>query len=133
MAAHRGGKLRLVTVAAEGTIDPHINYTLKNWQIYQLAYDGLVNFSRAEGPKAFDLVPSLAEEIPTPTDDGKTWTFKIRKGIKFSNGKELTVDDVVASLNRIFKVSSPTAGTFYIGIEGAEGCLKSPADCKLSA
>lgn len=132
MAAHRGGTLRLVTVAAEGTIDPHINYTLKNWQVYQLVYDGLVNFSRAAGPKAFDLVPGLAEEIPTPTDDGKTWTFKIRQGIKFSNGKDLTVDDVVASFSRIFKVSGPTAGTFYVGIEGAEACLKAPADCKLS-
>ncbi len=77
-------------------------------------------------------MPSIAEEIPTPTDEGKTWTFKIRKGIKFSNGKDLTVDDVVASLNRIFKVSGPTAGTFYAGIEGADACLKSPADCTLS-
>lgn len=132
MAAHRGGTLRLVTVAAEGTIDPHINYTLKNWQVYQLVYDGLVNFSRAEGPKAFTLVPSLAEEIPTPTDDGKTWTFKIRKGIKFSNGKDLTVDDVVASFSRIFKVAGPTAGTFYNGIAGADACLAAPADCKLA-
>ncbi|BBE71747.1 ABC transporter substrate-binding protein [Oharaeibacter diazotrophicus] len=131
MAAHRGGTLRLVTVAAEGTIDPHINYTLKNWQIYQLAYDGLVNFSRVAGPGAFKLVPSLAEEIPTPTDGGKTWTFKIRKGVKFSNGKDLTPDDVVASLRRIFKVSGPTAGTFYNGIVGADACLSAPADCKL--
>lgn len=132
MAAHRGGTMRLVTVAAEGTIDPQINYTLKNWQIYQLTYDGLVNFSRAPGAKAFDLVPAIAEEIPTPTDGGRTWTFKIRKGIKFSNGKDLTVDDVVASFSRVFKVSGPTAGTFYIGIEGAEACLTAPADCKLS-
>ena len=49
--------------------------------------------------------------------------FKIRKGIKFSNGQELGVKDVVASFQRIFKVSSPTAGGFYAGIVGADKCL----------
>lgn len=128
---HSGGTLRLVTNAAEGTVDPQINYTLKNWQIFQLTYDGLVSFKRAQGAAAFEVVPDLAEAIPQPTNDGKTYVFKLRKGIKFSNGQDVTVKDVVASLQRIFKVSSPTAGTFYNGIVGADACLKTPATCTL--
>ena len=57
--------------------------------------------------------------MPTPTNGGKKWVFKIRKGIKFSNGKTVTPTDVAASFRRIFKVKSPTSGTFYAGIVGA--------------
>ena len=69
----------------------------------------------------------------TPTNDGKTYVFKIRKGIKFSNGQELGVKDVVASLQRIFKVSSPTAGGFYSVIVGADKCLADPKPARLKA
>jgi peptide/nickel transport system substrate-binding protein len=129
--AHRGGTMRLLAVGAGGTIDPHINYTLQYWQLYQSIYDGLVTFKHAAGTDGFTIVPDLAEELPPPADDGKSYTFKLRKGIKFSNGQELTVKDVAASLQRIFKVSSPTAGGFYSVIVGADKCLKEPATCTL--
>ena len=74
---------------AGGTIDPHINYTLQYWQIYQSLYDGLVAFQKAAGADGFTKVPDIAEAFPEPTNDGKTYVFKIRKGIMFSNGKEL--------------------------------------------
>ena len=64
----------------------------------------------AAATAAFTVVPDLAANLPTPTNGGKTWVFKLRKGIKFSNGKPVTVNDVVASFQRIFKVKSPTAG-----------------------
>ena len=43
---------------------------------------------------------------PAPENGGKTYIFKIRKGIKFSDGRELRVKDVVASLQRIFGTNS---------------------------
>jgi peptide/nickel transport system substrate-binding protein len=70
--------------------------------------------------------------MPQVTNGGKTYTFQLRQGIKFSNGQPLTTDDVVASFQRIFKISGPTAGTFYNGIVGADDCLKKPATCTLS-
>ncbi len=57
--------------------------------------------------------------------------FKLRTGISFSDGTPLTVDDVAATFRRIFIVSSPTAGTFFNGIVGADACLKTPAGCAL--
>ena len=128
---HRGGTMRLVAVGAGGTIDPQINYTLQYWQLYQGIYDGLLNFKKGTGEEGFKIVPDIAEDMPQAADDGKTYIFKIRKGIKFSNGQELTTKDVVASFQRIFKVSSPTAGGFYNGIVGADKCLKEPATCTL--
>ena len=130
-AEHRGGTMRLVARSAAGTLDPQINYTLQYWQIYQGLYDGLVAFKKANGAEGFVKVPDLAEAIPEPTDGGKTYVFKLRKGIKFSDGRDVTVKDVVASFQRIFKVSSPTAGSFFAGILGADKCLAEAKSCTL--
>jgi peptide/nickel transport system substrate-binding protein len=130
-ADHRGGTMRLASAAAGGSLDPQINYTLQYWQIYQSMYDGLVTFKHAAGKEGFNIVPDLADAMPTPQDGGKTYVFKLRKGIKFSNGQDLTVKDVVASFQRIFKISGPTSGTFYNGIVGADACLKTAATCTL--
>lgn len=129
---HRGGKLRLLSNAGAGTIDPHVNYTLQFANVYQSVYDGLVAFKKGAGAEAFTIVPDLAEAIPAPENGGKRYVFKLRKGIKFSNGRELTVEDAAASFRRIFKVSSPTSGTFYNLIVGAEACIKTPATCTLA-
>jgi peptide/nickel transport system substrate-binding protein len=131
MTEHRGGTMRLVARSAAGTVDPHINYTLQYWQIYQGLYDGLLAFKKAPGADGFAKVPDLAEAMPEVSNDGKTYTFKIRKGVMFANGQEMGVKDVVASFQRIFKVSSPTAGGFYAVIVGADACLADPATCTL--
>ncbi|UVK52806.1 ABC transporter substrate-binding protein [Mesorhizobium sp. AR02] len=128
---HRGGTIRLLARSAAGTLDPHINYTDQGWQMYQPIYDGLVAFRKAEGMDGFTIVPDLAEALPQVSNDGKTFTFKLRKGIKFSSGQDMGVKDVVASFQRIFKVSGPTSGTFYAGIVGADKCLADTKSCTL--
>ncbi|MFP5078500.1 ABC transporter substrate-binding protein [Rhizobium sp. YIM 134829] len=131
MAEHRGGTITLAAVSAAGSVDPMINYTAQFWQIFQMTYDGLVKFKQAEGTEGFKIVPALAESLPEPTNDGKTYVFKIRKGIKFSNGKDVTPSDVVASFQRIFKIKGPTTGSFYNGIVGADKCIADSASCTL--
>jgi peptide/nickel transport system substrate-binding protein len=131
MSDHRGGTMKLIAKTAGGTLDPQVNYTLQYWNLYMATYDGLLAFTKSGGEAAFHVVPDIAEKMPTLTNGGKTWTFKIRKGIRFSNGKEVTTDDVVASFRRIFKVKSPTSGGFYAGIVGADACLKNAATCTL--
>ena len=129
--AKAGGIVTFVAAAAGGTLDPKINYTAQYWQLYQASYDGLLGFKYADDAGSFEIVPNLAEALPVVSNGGKTLTFKLRKGIMFSDGNEVTVNDVKASFERIFKVSSPTAGGFYNGIVGADACLKAPATCKL--
>ena len=132
-AQHKGGTLRILAKSAAGSFDPQVNYTLEYWQPYQSMYDGLMAFKKVGGQESFNVVPDLAEAAPQITDGGKTYTFKLRSGIKFSTGATVTVDDVVASFERIFKVSSPTAGTFYNGIVGADACLSKPETCSLKS
>jgi peptide/nickel transport system substrate-binding protein len=129
---HRGGKLRLLASSSGGTIDPQVNYTLKFAQLYVSIYDGLVTFKKAAGAESVKVVPDLAEALPVASDGAKTFVFTLRRGVQFSSGREVTVDDVAASYRRIFKVSSPTAGTFYNLIVGADACIKVPATCTLA-
>ena len=131
-AQHKGGTLKFLAKSAAGSLDPQVNYTLQYWQLYQSMYDGLMAFKKVDGQASFTPVPDLAEAAPQVSNGGKTYVFKLRQGIKFSTGAPVTVDDVVASFERIFTVSSPTAGTFYNGIVGADACLKTPANCSLS-
>ncbi len=131
LPAHRGGTLRLVAGTAFGTIDPTLNYALGFAEVFTVTYDGLVAFRKSDGPSSNDTVPDLADSLPAPTDSGRTYTFHLRDGPRFSNGAAVTVADVVATFQRIFKVGSPGSAFFSV-IVGADACLRAPATCTLA-
>ncbi len=131
MQAHRGGTMRLLAHSAAGTIDPQVNYTAQFWQVFSMAYDGLLAFRKVPGPHGNDIVGDLAEAVPIPTDGGLTWSFRLRPGIRFSDGSPVRASDVAASFRRLFRISSPTADSFYDAIAGSEACLRTPATCML--
>ena len=64
MAQHRGGAIRLLARTAAGSIDPQVNYTAQFWQVFALAYDGLVAFRKVAGPAGREIVPVLADAVP---------------------------------------------------------------------
>jgi peptide/nickel transport system substrate-binding protein len=128
---HRGGTLRLLAASAAGTIDPEINYTGQFWQLFTVVYDGLVAFRKVPGEAGMVLVPDLADAIPEPTDGSRTYQFHMRPGIHFEGGKLVRASDAAASFRRLFRVLSPTAGSFYDAITGSGDCLAKPATCTL--
>jgi peptide/nickel transport system substrate-binding protein len=133
-AGGKGGTMvTLANAAPAGSPDPQVNYTLQEWQFLIFTHDGLVAFKRVGGQEGTKIVPDLAESVPKPTNGGKTWTFKLRSGIKFSNGKTVTANDVKATFERLFKIgTSPNAGTWYNVIVGGDACVKTPKTCDLS-
>jgi peptide/nickel transport system substrate-binding protein len=94
----RGGNLVYERQASTETLDP-LNPLNGNGDIfaYNLAYSGLVR-SDPTG-RTNKIVPSLADRW-TVSGDGKTYTFHLRPGIKFSNGQPVTAEDVAWTLNR---------------------------------
>ena len=129
---HRGGTLRLTADAGAGTADPQINYNSEMIDLTVVVYDGLTTFAKRPHAASNTIVPDLADALPPPQDGGLTYVFHLRRGVRFSNGQEVGVRDVVASMQRLFKVNSPTAGGFYGGIVGADACLKDGPHCTLA-
>src|SRR4051794_15863655 len=127
---HRGGTLTMLWNGAGTSIDTSLDYD-QNWQVLTMTSDGLLNYRRVAGSKGTELVPDLAEAIPAATDGGKTYTFKVRPGIRYSNGKTVKPSDFTYTMERQFKAAAPAAG-FYQGIVGGDACAKKPKSCDLS-
>jgi peptide/nickel transport system substrate-binding protein len=76
-------------------------------------------------------VPDLAVALPAPTDNGLTYTFHIRSGIRYSNGVLLRASDFVLGLQRAFKIGKGPLADLSL-IAGAGRCQAHPANCDLS-
>ncbi|HEX6118494.1 MAG TPA: ABC transporter substrate-binding protein [Dongiaceae bacterium] len=92
------------------TLDPAIGYDWKNWSVIKSVFDGLMDYK----PGTTELVPDLAESF-TVSDDGLTYTFKLRHGVKFHNGREMTAADVKYSLERTCNPATQSPGAGYYG------------------
>jgi peptide/nickel transport system substrate-binding protein len=81
-------------------------------------YSVLIRINPENPGSTTDIVCDLCTAMPNPTDDGKTYTFKIRDDVKFHNGDKLTAEDVAASLNKIAfppeGVASPRSSNFMM-------------------
>src|SRR5215472_13529992 len=96
-----GGTLTYVIAAdAPPSFDAHREATFAT--VYSAApfYSVLIRVD-PKNPSSNNFVCDLCTEIPQPTDNGKTYTFKIREGIKWHDGSPLTAADVAASWNKI--------------------------------
>ncbi len=100
--AKYGGTLTyMIPADAPPSFDAHREQTYATIHSAAPFYSVLVRINPYDPEKSTDIVCDLCTAMPKPTDDGKTWTFKIRQGVKFHNGDPLTAADVAASLNEI--------------------------------
>ena len=134
-ASHRGGTLTTIDTA-DGpvtTIDPAAATAedLPPPQLLGLTNDGLVTLNHVAGPEGTRLVPDLALALPAPTDGGRTYTFRLRPGIRYSTGALVRPRDVTRSFERLFQLGGAGA-PYYQAISGAATCRKAPAGCDLS-
>jgi peptide/nickel transport system substrate-binding protein len=89
------------------TLNPFAGFLTISYDVYADVYDLLTGWSQ----KDFSPVPGLAESW-TASPDGKTWTFKIRSGVKWSDGQPLTAKDVAYTFNRVVNGETENAA-FY--------------------
>jgi peptide/nickel transport system substrate-binding protein len=114
-----GGTLTyMIPADAPPSFDGHREGTFALIQAAAPFYSVLVRINPYDPASTTDIVCDLCTVMPKPTDDGKTWTFKIREGVKFHNGDPLTAADVAASLNAIAfpakDVLSPRSDNFMM-------------------
>ena len=88
------GKLTVALPSEPATLDPHKSSTRYNYTFNSNMFEGLyIRNDKAE------LVPALAESVAV-TPDGLTYTFRLRKGVRFHDGSAMTADDVKFSIDR---------------------------------
>lgn len=111
------GVLRYALSAEPTTLDPALVQDGVTIDLIQSFYEGLVGWNEKG-----EVVPLIAADLPTISADGKTFTFKIRQGAKFHNGRQITADDVKYSLTRSLdkKLNSPVAINYLDDIVGAK-------------
>jgi ABC-type transport system substrate-binding protein len=123
MAPQHGGTVTVVYKDDLATLDPAIGYDWTNWPTIKMVFDGLLDYDDTT-----NITPRLAESLPEISDDATVYTFKLRSGVKFQNGRELVADDIVYSITRVLdpNTGSPGAG-FYVGIKGAQDFIDGKA------
>jgi len=100
-AQKKGGTLIFVQEAPPPTLDPYFSTSVSTRNVAMNIFETLM--TRDENNA---VIPELAESH-TVSEDGLTYTFKIRKGVTFHNGKELTSADVKASFERYQRMALP--------------------------
>ena len=96
----RGGILKFVVPDEPPSFDGHRELTFALIHPIAPFYSTLIRVE-PEHPNSGKYVCDVCTELPEPTDGGKTYTFKIRKDVKFHDGTPMTAADVHASFSRI--------------------------------
>ena len=112
-----GGEIKVGTTGLDNA-DPVMFQTTQAVQAFQLAYTPLITYAHKEGDAGTEIIPGLAEEVPEPTNGGKTYTFQLRDGLKYSDGSPVKASDFENTIKRLLKLGSAWSG-FYTGIQGA--------------
>jgi YVTN family beta-propeller protein len=126
---HRGGRL-IVDEAPVASIDPSYMTWWGNRVRLTVAYDGLVGYARRGGSEGLRRVPNLAVSLPTVTAGETRYAFRLRRGIRYSNGTPVRATDFRRAAERSFLGGGQV---FQISpLVGIEACRRRPRSCDLS-
>jgi peptide/nickel transport system substrate-binding protein len=122
----RFGELRVVLDTID-FLDPAQAYTGQSWAAMWDVYQTLLTYEHVAGAGGYKLVPGLAESMPKISADKKVYSFKLRAGLRYSDGKPVLASDFKSTIKRDFLATSPGVG-FYEGIAGATEFEKKQAN-----
>jgi peptide/nickel transport system substrate-binding protein/oligopeptide transport system substrate-binding protein len=121
--AKQGGSMIVTYKDDVSTLDPAIGYDWQNWSMIKSLFDGLMDYE----PGTTELRPDLAESYEI-SDDGLTYTFRLRPGVTFHNGREMTAEDVKYTLERVVNPETQSPGVGFFGmIEGFDAASSGEA------
>jgi len=128
-AGHRGGRLVVEGSGTEGSIDPSYMSWAGTISGLSVAYDGLVGYARRGGSEGARIVPNLAVSLPTDTAGDTRYAFRLRSGVRYSDGTLVRASDFRRAFERRFLSEFP----WPVPLVGAEACSTQPRRCDLSA
>lgn len=102
------------TDSVETCLDPARAYDFFGWEIIQSLGCSLVEYKAGATGSTDDLIPALATSWSV-TDDGLQWTFNLREGVKYDDGREFTADDVKYTFDRGIEIADEDGAFVGIG------------------
>ncbi len=123
--ATKGGTLVYYAPSDFDHLDPQRTYTTQGSNLDREIVRSLTGWDQKVGSKTPKLMGDLATDIGTPSDGAKTWTFHLRKGVKFQDGAEVTSQDVKYGVERTFSPDinggPPYASEWLVGGDKYKG------------
>lgn len=113
-SAHRGGTLRLGAGSGVDSLDPARTYYVWVWLLQRMLNRTLMAYPLDPGPGGRTPVPDLAEEPGCPSADHRTWTYRLRRGVRFDDGREVVADDVAYAISRPFSRHAVHGGPTWL-------------------
>jgi peptide/nickel transport system substrate-binding protein len=115
VSSKTGGTLNLIADSDCDYYDPARTYYGHCWDMQRLFSRSLMGYDAKPGEAGLNAVPDLAQSAGTSDDGGKTWTYKLRPGLKYETGAVITSKDVKYAIERVFAGSVINGGpTYYI-------------------
>jgi peptide/nickel transport system substrate-binding protein len=116
--ALEGGSVVVAQATAPTSLDPALATSPVARRAAWLAYTPPLTYRRTDGRDGTQLVPGLSEELPETSDDGRTYTFTFRRGLRYSDGARLRASDFELAVARSLRLSAVARGMFD-GVVGA--------------
>ena len=100
-----GGTATVLMGTAPDYLDPQEEYTTQGAEPNWISYTPLVTYKHENAPGGNELIPGLATALPQISQDQKTYTLTLRKGLVFSNGQPVKASDFKCTVERMIKVN----------------------------
>jgi peptide/nickel transport system substrate-binding protein len=113
-----GGSIAIAQTSQPDSLDPALAYTSNSWEPLWLVYTPPLTYRHAEGEAGTELIPGVADALPEISADGKTYTFTVRKGLKYSDGMPVKASDFEHTVKRVLALESGGSYLFE-GVAGA--------------
>ena len=127
-SAQRGGTVVVDMTTDVDYIDPQLSYYGETWKLEGATACKLFNWPDKEGTAGAVATPEVAAGLPLVSKDGKTYTFTIRKGFRFSNGKAVTAKSFADAFNRFANPRMQSTGVQFLDIvKGAQAVINGDA------
>jgi peptide/nickel transport system substrate-binding protein len=110
--AREGGSVVVAEAVAPDSLDPALAASAAARRTAWLAYTPPLTYGRVEGKGGTELMPALAEQLPETSDDGRTYTFVLRPGLRYANGVPLRAGDFERAVARSLRLNPRAVGAF---------------------
>ena len=122
--ARKGGSITVGATGPPDALDPALSTSREAREALWLVYTPPLTYRRAEGTKGTELIPGLAEALPTASEDGEIYSFTIRKGLRYSDRKPVRASDFEHTIKRVLRLRA--GARFFSNVEGAAEYLEDP-------